>query len=229
VFAAVFLVRLVPLLRFTASSSLFPAGGDMHFYDEWAQRIAAGELTDHRAFYGLPLYPFFLAFLRRLAGYNPFVPAFLQVCADALTGLLMYRIAVRTFCSHGTTPVAVSRFRIGSVESIIGLIAVAGWALFVPAQAYSIILMPTAWLTVAFWFVVWQIVKRDDAPPLRVCGMLGLVIGAIAMGVATILFLVPLVVGAIALRKAQGSRITASLSLSPVSRPEPRRVGCITP
>ena len=78
--------------------------------------------------------------------------------------------------------------------------AAIGWAFFLPAQAYSVILMPTAWLVFVFWFVVWQVVKRRQAPPLSQLLLLGGLIGFTAMGIATILFLVPLLLVALFLR-----------------------------
>ena len=97
--------------------------------------------------------------------------------------------------------------RLASTDSIlrhrgqfIGLAAAAGWALFVPAQAYSIILMPTAWLVFVFWFLVWRVVDSNQSPTVLACLAYGLVIGVTATGIATILFLVPLLVAAVLLR-----------------------------
>ena len=78
-------------------------------------------------FYGLPLYPYFLAVLYKLFGYSPFVPGFLQAVADGGTGVLLYKIAGRVF---------------GGIW--IGLRALAAWAFYLPEEAYSVILMPTA-------------------------------------------------------------------------------------
>ena len=62
------------------------------------------------------------------------------------------------------------------------------------------ILMPTAWLVFVFWFLVWQIVRAERAPtPLR-CLAYGALIGITATGVATILFIVPLVLAALFLK-----------------------------
>ena len=83
---------------------------------------------------------------------------------------------------------------------MIGIIAAVGWAFFQPAQGYSIILMPTAWLVFIFWFVVWQVVKRKEAPAWWGLFFLGTLMGFTAMGIATILFLIPLVIGALFLR-----------------------------
>src|ERR1700733_1588249 len=92
VFAFVFLVRLILLARLASSPLLLPDDSDMHFYDDWAKRILHGQLTDHLAFYGLPLYAYFLAFLYKVLGYNPFVPGFLQICFDSGTALILYKM-----------------------------------------------------------------------------------------------------------------------------------------
>ena len=192
VFAFVFLVRLIALARLTSSPFLLPSGGDMHFYDDWARQILHGRFTDHFAFYGLPLYAYLLAFLYKVFGYSPFVPGFLQACLDAGTATLLYKIAVRVFRNDGEP--------IRNHGNAIGILAAAGWAFFVPAQAYSVILMPTAWFVFVFWFLVWQIVKAERAPnPLR-CLAYGALIGITATGIATILFIVPLVLAALLLK-----------------------------
>lgn len=192
VFAFVFLVRLIALTRLTSSPFLFPSGGDMYFYDDWAQQILRGRFTDHFAFYGLPLYAYLLAFLYKLFGYNPFVPSLLQIILDAGTATLLYQIALRVFRSANASVETRSR--------VIGLFAAAGWTFFVPAEAYSVILMPTAAGVFVFWFVVWQIVKAEHAPSPRRCLAYGALIGVTAMGIATILFLVPLLLAALVLK-----------------------------
>jgi hypothetical protein len=193
-FAFVFLVRLIALARLTSSPFLLPSGGDMHFYDDWAQQILHGRLTDHLAFYGLPLYAYLLAFLYKLFGYSPFVPGFLQVCLDAGTSTLLYQIALRIFRQHNGCEPA------GNRGNVIGILAALGWAFFVPAQAYSVILMPTAWGVFVFWFLVWELVKTNYAPtPLRSLAY-GALIGITATGIATILFILPLLLAAAFLR-----------------------------
>ena len=191
-FAFVFLVRLVTLTRLASSPSLFPLGGDMHFYDDWARQILQGRLTDHLAFYGLPLYAYLLALLYKIFGFSPFVPGFLQACLDAGTATLIYKIAVRVFRKNGDL--------VRNNASAIGLAAAAGWAFFVPAQAYCVILMPATWMVFVFWFLVWQIVNAERLfSPWRSFGY-GILIGIAATGIATILFLVPLVLAAVLLK-----------------------------
>jgi hypothetical protein len=198
IFAFVFLVRLISLARLTSSPFLLSSSGDIRFYDDWAQQILHGRLTDHFAFYGLPLYAYLLAFLYKLFGPNPFVPGFLQVCLDAGTAALLYKIAVRIFRNDSAQRPA------GNRAQVIGILAAAGWAFFVPAQAYSVILMPTAFGVFVFWFLVWQIVKTEGAPtPFRSLAY-GTLIGITATGIATILFIVPLLLAALLLKPLSG-------------------------
>ena len=199
IFAGVLFVRLVVLVRLSSSVLLLPGRGDMYFYNDWALRILHGQWTDHHAFYGLPLYPYLLALIYKLFGYSPFLPGLLQSCADAGTAVILYKLAERLFTGPSDDEKTMEpsylhgKFR----GKTIGWLAAIGWAFFQPEQAYSIVLMPAALATFVFWFVVWQVVKRDEpAGALTLLG-LGALIGVSAMGVATILFAVPLVLAAI--------------------------------
>ena len=66
-------------------------------YNDWARHILRGQLTDHLAFYGLPGYAYLLAFLYRIFGYNPFVPALFQAVLDATIGVFIYQLSLRAF------------------------------------------------------------------------------------------------------------------------------------
>ncbi|HYY13067.1 MAG TPA: tetratricopeptide repeat protein [Chthoniobacterales bacterium] len=216
-FFFVFALRAIALARLTSSPFMLPAHGDMHFYNEWAQRILHGRLTDHLAFYGLPLYAYLLAMLYTLFGYDPFVPALLQALIDAGTAVLVYQIGARIFSSGESdvsNPRTVPAFFLHNRGKLIGALTAVGWALFVPAQAYAVILMPMAYSTFVFWLVVWLIVRNDLAPTARECFLLGLLIGVSAMTVATILVLVPLVMAALVFKgKIDRPRLGTSIAL----------------
>jgi len=200
-FAAVFLLRVVALARMTNSPFLLPAHGDMHFYNDWALRILHGQWTDHLAFYGLPLYPYLLAGIYKIFGYSPFMPGLFQAGLDGGTAVVIWQLAIRIFepgPSTNATDWAGAGLR--NRGEIIGVIAGLGWGLFMPAQAYSVILMPSAWLVFVFWLLVWQIVARRRAPGLLWMLLIGVVVGVTAMGVATILFLIPLLFAAVCLK-----------------------------
>lgn len=192
IFAAVFLVRLVVLIRLASSPLLLPTGSDMHFYDQWAKQILNGHWTDRQAFYGLPLYPFLVALLYSVFGYGPFVPGFFQICLDSGTAVLIYKITVR-MADRANKP--------GQAANIAGIAAAAAWCFFLPAQAYSAILMPTAGAVFVFWLLIWQIVRTENAPSRWRCIICGVLIGFAAMGVATILFLIPLFLIALFVRR----------------------------
>ncbi|PYL48469.1 MAG: hypothetical protein DMF40_04770 [Verrucomicrobia bacterium] len=195
VFAAVLLVRLFVLGRLAGSAFLLPTRGDMHFYDDWAQKIVGGQLTDHHAFYGLPGYAYLLAGLYKLCGYNPYIPELLQSLLEAGTATLLYKISVALVPQSG-----------GRRGQIVGLMAAAAWAFCVPAQTYAAVLMPTAWFIFVFWFILWRIIKSQTSPDWWEALLLGLLAGVTATAIATILFLIPLLFCAIGLKPSVPAR-----------------------
>jgi hypothetical protein len=208
-FAGVLFIHLLAIARLSMSPFLLPSRGDMHFYNDWAQRILRGQLTDHLAFYGLPLYPYLLAILYRVFTYNPFVPAFLQACLDAGTAVVIYVLARDIFqrSDHNViTALVRKQWDLAGPNQAkrLGVIAACAWAFFIPAQTYTVILMPTAWFVFAFWLVVWRIAKNKNAPAAKECLLLGLLIGITAMGIATILVLLPLILAALLIKPKIG-------------------------
>jgi cytochrome c-type biogenesis protein CcmH/NrfG len=191
-------VRLLALLRLTHSSLLIPSRGDMHFYNDWARQIIHGQFTQPLAFYGLPGYAYLLAFLGRLFGENPFIPGSLQAVLDAGTAVLIFRIFVAIFGSSKN--LAPARLRTAAT------IAAIGWVFFVPAEAYSIVLMPTAWFVFVFWFIVWRLVRTSAGPTTMECFLLALLVGITATAVATIVCLVPLMLAGVSFNLGPGAR-----------------------
>src|SRR5437660_8274088 len=156
IFAGVLLIRVVVLARLTASPYLLPTRGDMHFYDDWAQRILSGQLTDHLAFYGLPGYPYLLAALYKIAGYGPFVPALLQALLEAGTATLIYKVSAGIFSGTGLRR-----------AQIVGVLAAVGWAFFVPAQIYALVLMTSSRSVSLFCLILTCIVSWKNSPTKR--------------------------------------------------------------
>ncbi len=199
VFLAALVVRLWVLCRAADTPEFLPDQGDMKFYSDWARRIAAGTLTDHQAFYGLPGYAYFLAAIYKVLGFQPYVAALLQVITEAFTATVLFRLAPLAFARRHEPDDSRSL-------TLMGGLAAMGWTFFVPAQAYGTILMPTVYLVAAFWFVVWWTLRRRVVrpSPAKFFG-LGLLMGGVAMMVANILFLGPLVLAAIWLRHEWGT------------------------
>jgi tetratricopeptide (TPR) repeat protein len=198
IFAAALLVRWIALARLASSNLLNPTGSDMLFYDDWARRLLRGEVTDHLAFYGLPLYAWWLAAIYKLVGFGAFAPLLLQSFVDAGTALLIYKIAV-VVCDDD------ARAR------LTGTIAAFGWILCTPAQAYAASLLPTSLGVFVLWFIVWQIIRINSAPSARVSLFLGLLIGVTAMAVANALIAAPLLAAA-AFRSATWTRRIAAIA-----------------
>jgi hypothetical protein len=200
IFLIAFAVRLLVLTRVTDSQYLIATSGDMKFYSDWALRIASGHFTDHRAFYGLPGYPFFLGGVFFLFGFNPFVVGFLQAAAEAGTAVLIFAIA------RLIAP--------GQKGLFAGGLAAAGWIFFQPAQAFSAVLMPTSWLVLAFWGIVWWSMRTPARSVWRPWLCVGMATGLVATMVATIFFAIPLPAAAAVrnLRKP-GAILTAFASL----------------
>ena len=200
IFALVLGLRLLALLRLTHSPLLIPSQGDTHFYNDWARQILHGHSTQHLAFYGLPGYAYLLAILGRLFGDNPFIPGLLQSLIDAGTALLIYRIFMAVFGpASSQCPSAHTRVQAA------GALAAVGWAFFVPAEAYSIVLMPTAWFVCVYWFVVWRLIRTKVVPTIRECFLLALLVGITATAVATILSAVPLMLAGLFFKGKAGS------------------------
>jgi len=188
-----FSVRLLVLARLSGSPYFKPDGGDMKFYSDWALQILRGHLTDGKAFYGLPGYAFLLAGIGWItAGYVPdaadllyvfsWTTGLFQAVSEAFIAVIIYKIAGLVFDGTGA----------GKPGRTIGWLAALGWIFFQPAQTFSSILMPTTWLVLAFWGCVWWILATRTSTWWNPWPWMGLVIGAVAMMIATVLFLVPL-------------------------------------
>jgi tetratricopeptide (TPR) repeat protein len=198
VFAAALLVRLAVLALFSTSPHFGVQSGDMRFYHDWALRILAGEWTDHHAFYGLPGYAFLLAGVYKIFGVHPGVMLTIQSLADACTALLVFRL------TRAVVPI---------YPRALAALAALGWTLFVPAQTFSAVLMPTVLAAACYWFCVDRALHTKTlGSPWRWLG-LGALVGVTAMCVATVLFALPLLMAAAVLAPASRSKRAVALAL----------------
>jgi len=194
-------VRLAVLVRFSQSPDFVPNGDDMKFYHDWAMRIAAGKWTDGQAFYGLPGYAYAAAAFFAVLGPSPFPLGVLQCALDALTAAFMARLGAHIFATEKPSQGALG----------IGLTAALAWVFFQPAQTFSIILMPTAWVVAAFWGLVLWLATMKPHPSWWTWLAIGLLAGVVSMIVATILLLLPLVIVAIVLQAGAGQTVQLRL------------------
>ena len=209
IFLLAFAIRLLVLIRFSNSPHFIPDGDDMKFYSDWALRITHGQWTDHQAFYGLPGYAFCLAAIYKLSGgLDPFAAGLLQALMDAGIATLLYKIASTVFApTEEETGARLAAAR----PHVIGVGAALLWMCFTPAQAFSMILMPTIWLVLSYYTCIWWAVKTQRSSWWQPWLALGIFAGVIAMLVATILFAIPLLLTAIFLSVERDAPLKARL------------------
>ncbi len=175
----------------------------MRFYLDWGLRVAAGQWTDHQAFYGLPGYAYWLGAVLALSGGSVMgaclITGVLQAAAFAAVGTLVFLLTrdalLRVRPDQGTLSLSQEGAQTG------GCIAAACWALFTPAQAFSVVLMPTIGFTLVFWGTVYFLMSHGSARPWWQWGLLGIAMGACSMFVAAVLFLTPLAIVRIILER----------------------------
>lgn len=197
IFLLAFVVHLLVLVRFSHSASFLPESDDMAFYNSWALRITQGQFTDGKAFYGLPGYAWCLAGIYFVTGgFDPFLVGVLQSLMGAMVAALIFLIARTAFAPDQRDEGAqLSTLR----PHFIGIAAALAWIAFVPAQTFSVILMPTIWLILTFYLCVFLLVRIERSSWWKPWLFVGLGCGLIAMLVATVLFLLPLMLLAIVL------------------------------
>jgi tetratricopeptide (TPR) repeat protein len=98
-------VRLLALVELRDSPWNDVLLGDARHFDEWGQRIAAGDWRGNEVFYQAPLYPYFLGGVYALFGHSPGLVRLLQCCLGALAATWIARGA-RSFASPRASVVA---------------------------------------------------------------------------------------------------------------------------
>jgi tetratricopeptide (TPR) repeat protein len=99
IFGAAFLLRLLYLNQVESIPLFYVPAGDGRGYDEWAQRIAAGDWLGAGVFYQAPLYPYFLAVLQTLLGRDLWFIRLVQIALGALSCGLIF-LAGRSWISR---------------------------------------------------------------------------------------------------------------------------------
>ncbi len=99
VFVVAFGVRLFYLFQVESIPLFYHPVGDARSYDEWAQRIAAGDWLGQGVFYQAPLYPYFLGLLQVVLGRDLWGIRVVQIFLGAVSCSLLYG-AGRSFFSR---------------------------------------------------------------------------------------------------------------------------------
>ncbi len=177
-------VRFYVLTRLYSGSYVVQDQGDMRFYHAWAIRIADGQWTDHQAFYGMPGYAYILGVIYKIIGIYPLIICFGQSLVEGFVANLICKIANLIFFNAEKTWLG------GAVAVIAGL----GYVFYLPAQAFSSVLMPTVLLTAAFWTIIWWCLKSEPPQNAKTIFGIGIGIGAMATIAASIFFTLPLII-----------------------------------
>jgi tetratricopeptide (TPR) repeat protein len=99
IFLLAYLVRLIYLFQIESIPVFYNLPGDPRAYDEWAQRIAAGDWIGRGVFYQAPLYPYFLAVLELIFGHDLWAVRVVQLTLSAAAASLLY-LAGKAFFSR---------------------------------------------------------------------------------------------------------------------------------
>jgi tetratricopeptide (TPR) repeat protein len=97
VIAFALILRFVYLLQIESIPLFYHLAGDGRTYDEWAQRIAAGDWLGSGVFYQAPLYPYFLGVLQTELGHNLWGIRFVQLSLGALSCGLIFLVGDQLF------------------------------------------------------------------------------------------------------------------------------------
>src|SRR5688572_8232382 len=152
--------------------------GDARAYDEWAQRIAAGDWLGSEVFYQAPLYPYFLGTIYAIAGRD----------------LTVVRLCQAVLGSAACVLVGLTAWRLFSKRAAI--VAGFGMAIYAPAVFFDGLIQKSG-LDVFFMsltlFVISSLVGRPFAG--RSFFALGLAMGALSLTRENALVLVMVILG----------------------------------
>ena len=97
IFSVAFTLRLIYLLQIDSIPLFYHLAGDARTYDEWGQRIAAGDWLGTGVFYQAPLYPYFLGLVQFFFGSNLWLVRLIQITLGALSCSLIFLVGQRLF------------------------------------------------------------------------------------------------------------------------------------
>jgi type IV pilus biogenesis/stability protein PilW len=97
IFLIAFAARVVYLLQIQSIPLFYNLAGDGRTYDEWAQRIAAGDWLGKDVFYQAPLYPYFLGLVQLFFGHDLWLIRIVQVVLGSITSVVVFVIGKKLF------------------------------------------------------------------------------------------------------------------------------------
>lgn len=157
----------------------------------------------------MPGYAYALAGVYTLVGgYHPQDPhpavlliGTIQALFHAGTATFLFLLCRRIFGGSGSPGNARG--------TLLGAAAAACWAAFTPAQIFSAIHMPSAWVICAFWGLLYWLIgirQSGNASCWHPWVWIGLIVGVVATLIATVMMLLPISIAAIILTVARDQR-----------------------
>jgi len=163
IFFLALVVRLWALTELAGSPWNDVLLGDARHFDEWGQRIAAGDWRGGEVFYQAPLYPYFLGCVYALFGHATRLVRVLQCCLGALAA---------TWIARGTRSFASPRASVAA-----GCLA----ALYAPAIWYDLQIEKTSLATSLSAALFLVMVTRSEQRTPRWPVLAGITLGALTL------------------------------------------------
>jgi tetratricopeptide (TPR) repeat protein len=203
VFGAAFLVRIAVWLQIRSLPIVRSPQLDSFEYVEWARRLASGDFTWPVPPPHGPGYPFFLSLVLKLSGGSLDAAAVVQAALGAVGCVLVARIGRKFFGRQ-------AGLFAGLLLAIEGAAALVDVSLF--SEGFLLVLLAAALLRLS----------PDGPPTLRDAVAAGAWIGLAALVRPTAVFLLPVAIGSVFLRRreapplrsASGGRLSRSLGIA---------------
>lgn len=175
ILAASFVLRVYFVLSMRGYALFEPLlpSYDMTTFHEWAKRIAGGELSQGRAFYQAPLYPYLLGVLYAITGPNVLIAKLAQAVVGTLSVGLVYLLGYRLF------------------DRKVALVAASLTALTPIFPFYETFLLRATLVTFLNLGLLLTFVYFNPHRPLAWAAVSGAALGIAALGRANILVMLP--------------------------------------
>ncbi len=139
-------------------------GSDVIYYNNWAQEIVYYNWIGRDVFWGMPLYPYFLAILYSITFSNPYLIRIIHILIGAVNCSLTYLVASKIF------------------DKKVGVLAGVLVAINFTLICYDCLMMPVGLNIFLSLSVIYFLLHREKMQKKREWFFLGIVIGLAALG-----------------------------------------------
>jgi tetratricopeptide (TPR) repeat protein len=165
IFCVAFLLRIAYWLVMKHNYFFYDhPSSDVLYYQEWAREISRINWIGTKTFFGLPLYPYFLAVVDRLSLGNAAWVRLTHLFLGSVNCVLTYAVAVRIFSRR--------------VAFLSGLLLAANFVMIY----YDWLMMPVTLITSLSLVIILSFSDFDKLAKKRECFLLGFLIGLAALG-----------------------------------------------